>query len=634
MATDLVVNIASQFLGKKAFADAEKATKKLTGSVKTLGRTLGVSLSAAAVLAYGKASVKAASEDIKAQKLLANSLKNVGLAYATVDVEGFISKMQSQTGILDDQLRPAFAKLAGVTGSVAKTEKLLALAFDVSSGSSLDYSSTVDLLSQAYVGNKKALKQLDLGYTQTELAAMSFDEIQQILTERFAGSGKAALDTYIGQMDLLKVATSNASEIIGTSLLGAIDSLAGNDGIAAVGTDIENAAKSLSNFIDSVVYLKEQIASIPGAGIVKGAFGLVGNVLGRFSPQRAAELLKEIKGPQPFSQPMTLANQDTGRANLKAQKAAEDAAIKRNKELAKLAAAQAKSAAATLKAKQDQAKLDKAALMLGKGQDVFNLDAIQIQAALAAKQEELNKLGVNATDQQKLQIANDLARLTVKEDILKLEDAIANKDVEAATRLAAKLDTDLKVLGVLQGQSVKLTDINSILASFKPVDLINQQNLNDALDKIRQMALLLANLAAGGTGNLSGKSNATSIPVGDYVAPIDKATAAAASLGALNEYWDAATERANAMADILDAENKANLADLLSGPLGAYASANMPSYVGGSGRGAGAGEGQVPAGVVIEIVDRTSGLIEVVQTAVQQNNRYGNNLNYAGAIAI
>jgi hypothetical protein len=58
----------------------------------------------------------------------------------------------------------------------------------------------------------------------------------------------------------------------------------------------------------------------------------------------------------------------------------------------------------------------------------------------------------------------------------------------------------------------------------------------------------------------------------------------------------------------------------------------MPSYVGGSGRGAGAGEGQVPAGVVIEIVDKTSGLIEVVQTAVQENNRFGNNLNFAGAI--
>jgi len=31
-------------------------------------------------------------------------------------------------------------------------------------------------------------------------------------------------------------------------------------------------------------------------------------------------------------------------------------------------------------------------------------------------------------------------------------------------------------------------------------------------------------------------------------------------------------------------------------------------------------------------VDKTSGLIEVVQTAVQENNRFGNNLNFAGAI--
>ena len=145
MATDLVINIASQFLGKKSFADADKATKKLTGSVKNLGRTLGVTLSAAAVLAYGKASVKAASEDIKAQRLLANSLKNVGLAYAAVDAEGFISKMQSQTGVLDDQLRPAFGQLASVTGSVAKTEKLMSLAFDVSNGSGLDYASTIDI---------------------------------------------------------------------------------------------------------------------------------------------------------------------------------------------------------------------------------------------------------------------------------------------------------------------------------------------------------------------------------------------------------------------------------------------------------------------------------------------------------
>ena len=627
MATDLVINIASQFLGKKSFADADKATKKLTGSVKNLGRTLGVTLSAAAVLAYGKASVKAASEDIKAQRLLATTLKNVGLAYAAVDAENFISKMQSQTGVLDDQLRPAFAQLAGVTGSVAKTEKLLALAFDVSSGSTLDYASSVDLLAQAYVGNKKALKQLDLGYTQAELAAMSFDQIQQIITDRFAGSGKAALDTYIGQMSLLAVATNNAKEIIGTSLLGAIDSVGGSDGIDNLGKDIENAAKSLANFIDSIVYLKEQIATIPGAGIVKGVFGAVGNVLGRFSPQRAAELLKEIKGPQPFSQPMSLANQDTGRAALAASKKAELDAIKRNKELAKLANAQAKSAAATAKAKKDQAALDKAALALGKGQDVFNLDAIQIQAALLAKQDEINKLGASASNQQRLQLANDLVRLTIKQDMLALEDAIANKDVAAATRLAEKLNKDLQILGTLQNQSLKLTDIKNILDAFKPKELIDQNNLNMALLKIEEMLRLLgvANAQSLSKPATSG-SLGSGIPVGDYVEPISKEVAAKASISAILEYADAATARANAFADLLDQQNAADEAALqlymaklgmttdTSGALQSFRTAESASKV------------------TVEVIDRTSGLIEVVQNAVQQNNRFGNNLSYAGAI--
>ena len=627
MATDLVINIASQFLGKKSFADADKATKKLTGSVKNLGRTLGVSLSAAAVLAYGKASVKAASDDIKAQKLLANSLKNVGLAYASIDVENFISKLQSQTGILDDTLRPAFANLAAVTGSVAKTEKLMGLAFDVSSGSGLDYASTIDLLSQAYVGNTKGLKALKLGLTQAEIKAMSFDEIVDTLNQRFKGAGAIALNSYTGQMDLLKVSASNASEIIGTSLLGAISSLGGSDGISKVGTQIEGAASSLANFIDSIVYLKEQIASIPGAGIVKGAFGVVTNILGRFSPQRLEELIKEVKGPQPFSQPMTLANQDTGRAALAAAKQAELDAIKRNKELAKLAKAQAKSAADTAKAKKEQAALDKAALALGKGQDVFNLDAIQIQAALLAKQQEIDKLGAAATDQQRIQLANDLARLTVKQDILALEDAIANKDAEAATRLAAKLDKDLQILGTLQNQSYKLTDIKNILDALKPKELIDQTNLNLALAKIAEMIRLL------GLANAQSKmpvvtsgSLGSGIPVGDYIEPVSKDVAAKASVSAILEYADAATARANAFADLLDQQNAADEAALqlymaklgltrdTSGALQSFRASESASKV------------------TVEVIDRTSGLIEVVQNAVQQNNRFGNKISYAGAI--
>ena len=628
MATDLVVNIASQFLGKKAFLDADKATKKLTGSVKTLGRTLGVTLSAAAVLAYGKASVKAASDDIKAQKLLANSLKNVGLAYASVDVESFINKMQSQTGVLDDFLRPAFAKLASVTGSVSKSQKLMALAFDVSSGSTLDYASAVDVLSQTYVGNNKGLKQLDLGLTQAEIKALSFDDVVALLTERFAGAGKTALDTYAGQMSLLAAASSNASEIIGVSLLGAIDSLTGSNGIADVGTDIENAAKSLANFIDSVVYLKEQIASIPGAGIVKGAFGLVGNVLGRFSPQRAAELLKEIQG---VTETKTGYGQQSPGERAKAV-AAENAAAKRNRTITAELKKQAAAAAALAKSKKETAALDKATaaanLALGKGTDIFDIDKIQLNAALIGQAEALGKATTGA---QLLAIANDVQRLKIKQDINELEDAIASKDVKRIEAATKQLNIDIAILGNLQSQNFQLLSIESILAGLKPTDLINQANLDEALRKIYEMMMLLAGMGAGGTtsaGGTSKKITGTQVPEFLGLPKIEKLTGKE-SIGAILEYSASVTELATVMAEMQEAQNAAASKALDESILGKIAAAvaaatieaNRERY-GNQGMGA-------PA---VTIIDKTSGLIEIVQTAVQENSRYGNSLTYAGNI--
>jgi hypothetical protein len=620
MATDLVVNIASQFLGKKAFLDADKATKKLTGSVKSLGRVLGVSLSAAAFVAFGKSAVNSFTGAQKEAATLANTVKNLGLAFDQQNIDQYINKIGKLYGVTGGQATPAFQALLTVTGSTAKSIEIFNTALDVAAANSVDVTEAAQDLSQAYIGNTKALKKYDIGLTTAELAAMSFNELQTKLNNNFAGAATAAAATYTGQLAILSETANKAKEIIGESLVNAITSVGGNDGIANLGTDIENAAKSLANFIDSVVYLKEQIATIPGAGIVKGDFGLVGNVLGRFSPQRAAELLKEIKGPQPFSQPMTLANQATGVADAAARKKAELEAIKRNKELAKLAKAQAAAALATTKAKKEQAKLDKAIaagqLALGKGADVFDMDKIQINAALIGQAEALGKAESAA---QVLSIANDIQRLKVKQSINELEDAIASKDVARIERATKQLNEDLKILGTLQSQNFTLLGIKTVLDSLKPKELIDQENLNMALDKIREMLRLLAQ--AGATPSTRAKSG---IPEGDYVAPVvfDPNT----SIDAVIEYADAATERATAFAILQEQENYAAYLSLIEfqrklGDFGGY-SADMN-------RGAGYGSGST---VTVEIIDKTSGLIEVVQTAVQENNRFGNNLNFAGAI--
>jgi hypothetical protein len=119
------------------------------------------------------------------------------------------------------------------------------------------------------------------------------------------------------------------------------------------------------------------------------------------------------------------------------------------------------------------------------------MDKIQIAAALTNQAEQLGKATSGA---QILQIANDVARLNVKKSILALEDAIAAKDEAAIIAATNKLNADLKVLGALGAQNLKLLDIKSILDTLKPKDLINISNLEEAL-----RLLGLINLASTGS---------------------------------------------------------------------------------------------------------------------------------------
>jgi hypothetical protein len=180
-----------------------------------------------------------------------------------------------------------------------------------------------------------------------------------------------------------------------------------------------------------------------------------------------------------------------------ARKKAEQEAIARNKQLAKLIKDQAKAAADLVKKKQLQNAIDKANLLLGKGESIFDIDAIQINAALINQAEQLGKVTNSA---QVLQIANDTARLRVKQSIAALEDAIASKDEAAIIKATAKLNEDLKILNALSGQNTQLKSIETILNGLKPKDLINLDNLNEAL-----RLLGLINLAATGSKSAPSK---------------------------------------------------------------------------------------------------------------------------------
>jgi hypothetical protein len=404
MNPSLVVELAAEWTGKKAFKQADTATQTLTKNVKSLGRAIGITFSAAAVLAYGKASVKAAAADIKAQQQLALALKNVGLERDAATAEGYIQRLQKEFGILDDKLRPAYASLAIATKDIAETQRILGIALDISANTGKDFNAVVDALSKAYLGNNTALSKLGVGISKADLKAKSFQDISEQLAVTFAGSAKKSADSFAGSIDKLAIASNNAKEIIGTSLIGALQSLSKDNTMADLASGIESAAKSLANFVDSIVYLKDQIKSIPGFGLVTYLASGVTDLLGRFSPQHLAELIKQIKGFQGMGNVAM-----TGGSNMDTQKY--DAKQK------KILADQVKATQAAAAAKIKADKLAAAnALKLKKASALFDLDKISIAAALKGK----------ITEEEKTRLL--------------LMQAIANEDADKAEALAKKLE--------------------------------------------------------------------------------------------------------------------------------------------------------------------------------------------------
>jgi hypothetical protein len=537
------INIASKF-DAKGFKQAETALGKLSGTAKKLAGGLGLAFGASAIASYGKAAAKAFADDEAAALRLNRAVENLGIGFANPAIADYISNLERSAAVSDDILRPAFQGLLTTTGSLTKSQELLNNAITISRASGVDLATVTEDLGKGYVGITKGLIKYNTGLTRAELSSKSFSETLGIILKRSAGAAEDYLDTTSYKFDVLSVASANASEIIGGSLVDAFALVGGGTDAADAAYAIETIATALSKV---VVQSGRTIGVIPT--LIKNLKNLPKNIFAGFA---GAQIGMNINIPdKKEEQKLTLTEKKQQELLAKLEKDS----LKREKE--RLALLNKQNTAKRL-----QGVIDKANLALGKGENVFDLDKIQIAAALTSQAEALGKATTSA---QQLQIANDTARLNVKRSINELEDAIASKDEKAIINATAKLNADLKSLDALTGQNTKLADIKSILDSLKPKELIDQKNLDLALEKIRALLTELgkANSQANAKLPTSG-SLGSGIPIGDYIAPIDTK---GGSIEAILEYADAAAARANAFADLLDMDTAAKTAALQSSPL-------------------------------------------------------------------
>ena len=453
--TDLAVRIAT-VLDATGLNKADKALGKFDKSAKKLGRTLGVSLGSAALVAFGKKAVDAFAADERAATQLNMAIKNLGLGFASANITQFISDLEKTASIADDKLRPAFQALLTTTGSVTKSQELLNLAIETSRGSGVDLATTAQDIANAYVGNTRGLRKYYLGLTQAELKTASFATVQAKLSEQFTGSNAAYLDTTAGKMEAISVAAGNASEIIGGSLVNALAALSGGTGASGFIKFVDNVANKIKDLIDETArFIFITKYAFNPKNIFKG-----GDAFDKALKEFNDKLTKSrLPGYDPKNNAVTGYKVDNA-AMLKAER---DAAKR-----AKLLADAQRKNTAELK-KQNLAKKQSA---------LFDMEQIQIIAALKGK----------ISDEERLRLGLQLALLT--------------GNTSEADKLSQQLANSIDQTGNLAKYLRTLPDANN---PFK-----NWESFLDAMIAKAREAAAIAGAVGGGAGATPPPTNAPS----------------------------------------------------------------------------------------------------------------------------
>ena len=312
---------------KKKLNEADGAVENNSSKISEFGKKAAAAfaVAAAAAVAYGTKlaidGVKAAIEDEQAQLRLAAALRSAtGATDAQIKAtEDMILQTSLATGVADEKLRPAFQRLAVSTKDTTKAQELLNLALDISKGRGIELETVANALGRAQDGNTTALGRLGLGLSKSELATLSFTEVQQKLSDLYGGAAAANAETFQGKIDRLKIGFDEAKESLGIALLplvekfinflnttgipalnGFIAGLTGDAGLSASLNETKRSAEAFGNAISKVAGLISGFITF-----VREAIGLVAslaNELIRVANVIPGVNIPSISNPAPSAQ--------------------------------------------------------------------------------------------------------------------------------------------------------------------------------------------------------------------------------------------------------------------------------------------------------------------------------------------
>jgi hypothetical protein len=422
---NVIINFITK-LQERGLQRMSKQTYGLNNNFNRLRKSMLRFVGLTAIFSILAKSMRGFIDEGKEMKRLEILLNNLGKGFETVGVEEFLGKLQVLTGVVDDQLRPAFGRLLRELKNVGASQALLNVAIDVSRGTGQDLETIITALTRAFNGNNTQLKRLQIGLSKAALEGKDFSVVLGELEKLYGKAGEQYLDTYAGKMEYLKTRLDEAGEAIGKGIL---------DGLTALGDG------NLQKGLDKIVKIAEGIGK---------AFEASGKAI-----QYIYDLLVKLGLIDPTEDPGAI----RARARQRRQDFLEEKANREELErLAKLSAARAAALERKNKAKK---AADEAADALKKRLEAkFDIDNINLAAAA--------QRNLSETDRARVEALQALKTEGVKDD-----EASLNKLIELEKKREEEIQRQARE-SIMASASVKnqrLSDLQAELDALQKLSL-------------------------------------------------------------------------------------------------------------------------------------------------------------------
>jgi hypothetical protein len=666
------IDLAAEFTGKKAFGQADTATAKLTKSAKNLARTFGLAFGTAAVIGFAKKSIKASIEAQAQQDRLASLLRvTVGATDAQVAALNEQANALERVGVVSaGNITQTQSQLATFNLQFSTIKKLTPAILDYvtaekgATASTEQFKSMTNGLAQALNGNFASLTKTGFVLDENTKSIIKngteserVEAIVAVLDSTYKDFNKNLRDTPVGQMAVLANAAQEASTVIGTSLLGALQSVTNSTDIEQLAEKIVQFSKTAGRAIEQLgITIHENLRTLKSLAITFAAIwtstaimaGIQGILKIILSLTKAYKILRATALGAAIAEAAVLnpLGAIAWGATLVATITAATIQINKLSDAFSDADGQAKKLGDTIGNYQMST-----GSMLDLGAINRSVDALYVRKALAAKLKadkaaaaaklkadkkasaNLLKLkkAESVFDMQKIQIAAALKGKISEEEKtrLLLMQAIADEDATKAEKLQKKLEQ-------IQAQNAEIAA--SLLAIGEATDPFAAW-----VTSLDAAALILGKMPAllDATGSLTGRGKVT-LPTGIYTPDMtaseiaDTATAAADMAVAAAEAAVASVLASDPIvAAIVEAANAATgMTDVITNaPIVTGSSSMFNPY--GTTPGSSSGYGTQAPTIIVNnngSVIMQDELIDVVSDAVLASQRFGYGRTPAGAI--